>query len=119
MKVLEYGLMNQKIGMVQYSGLKVTYNSQASPDRRIIAVIAATGKPLELDKIYTVAINDFLASGGDGFTMLQEGKNLRDTGLLVRDSLAEALGKELIIKFRGDDRWKNLSSLSYQGKKAA
>ena len=119
MKVLEYGLMNHKIGMVQYSGLKVTYNSQSSPDRQIVAVMAGTGKPLELDQVYTVAINDFLAAGGDGFTMLQEGKKLRDTGILVRDSLADALGKKTTIDFRGDDRWKNLSSLSYQDKKAA
>ena len=119
MKVLEYGLMNQKIGMVQYSGLKVIYNSQASSDRRIVAVMSGTGKPLELDKTYTVAINDFLAAGGDGFVVLQQGKKLRDTGIVVRDSLVEALGKEATIDFRGDDRWKHLSSLSYQGKKAA
>ncbi|QQY79959.1 5'-nucleotidase [Keratinibaculum paraultunense] len=32
------------------------------------------GKPVDLNKTYTVATNDFMAIGGDGYTMLAEGE---------------------------------------------
>ena len=110
MKVLEYGIMNDRIGMVQYSGLKVSYNSTAPPGARITSVTMSDGTPLHMDKTYKVVTNDFMAAGGDGFTMFKAGKNLHDSGIPVRDILADTIRKLKIIDFSGDDRWKMTAS---------
>lgn len=77
-------------GIVQVSGLNFTYG-----DDEVIEVYVG-GKPLKNNEKYIVATNSFMASGGDGYYIFEEGNNLVDTGVLVRDLLlqyAEASGK--------------------------
>ncbi len=105
MQVLEHGIMNREIGMIQYSGIKVSYSTTGPQGGQIIAVTMSDGTPLRLDKTYLVVTNDFMAAGGDGFTIFQAGKNLRDTNIPVRDILADTIRKQKIIDFVGDDRW--------------
>jgi 2',3'-cyclic-nucleotide 2'-phosphodiesterase (5'-nucleotidase family) len=61
--------------------LSVVYNRFAEPGKRIIRVLL-NGKPIDRNKTYRVATNDFLAAGGDGYTMfgriLTEGDLLSD-----------------------------------------
>ncbi len=46
--------------------------------------IKVNGTPLDMDKTYDVVTNNYMASGGDGYEML-EGKNGYDTGFVVAD----------------------------------
>lgn len=108
-QVLEYGIGNKKIGMLQYSGLKIVYETLSPPEIHIASVTTADGTLLQPEKKYKVVINDFMAAGGDGFTMFREGANLYDTGIPVRDIIAEALRKQQIIDFSQDDRWHAVS----------
>lgn len=108
-QVLEYGIGNKKIGMLQYSGLKIVYETLSPSEIHIASVITADGTLLQPEKKYKVVINDFMAAGGDGFTMFREGANLYDTGIPVRDIIAEALRKQQIIDFSQDDRWHAVS----------
>jgi len=71
-QVLQYGVKNQQYGMVQFSGLRIQYNGSLEPDKRILKVTLADGTPLQADKTYRVATNDFMAEGGDGFTMFKQ-----------------------------------------------
>jgi 2',3'-cyclic-nucleotide 2'-phosphodiesterase/3'-nucleotidase len=105
MSVLEYGLMNNKIGMVQYSGIRVSYEATGPQGGHISAVTMSDGTPLGLEKNYKVVTNDFMAAGGDGFTVFQEGKNLHDTAIPVRDILSDSIRTQKVIDFVGDDRW--------------
>ena len=57
----------------QVSGLTVEVDGRAPPGSRVVKV-DVDGKPLDPDKTYSVASNDFLLSGGDGYTMLAKGK---------------------------------------------
>jgi 5'-nucleotidase/UDP-sugar diphosphatase len=50
----------------QVSGLLFTYDRKGPKGKRVKEVFIA-GKPLVADKEYTVATNDFLAAGGDGY----------------------------------------------------
>ncbi|PKN06816.1 MAG: hypothetical protein CVU70_04165 [Deltaproteobacteria bacterium HGW-Deltaproteobacteria-5] len=50
----------------QVSGLAFTYNRIAPAGSRVKDVLIG-GHPLVTDKEYTVATNDFLAAGGDGY----------------------------------------------------
>jgi 5'-nucleotidase/UDP-sugar diphosphatase len=111
MKVLEYGIENKKIGMLQYSGIKIAYETATPAGIRIAAVSTADGTLLQSEKKYKVVINDFMAAGGDGFTMFRDGTNLYDTGIPVRDLIAEALRKQQIIDFSQDDRWQAVRAI--------
>lgn len=114
MQVLEYGIGNKKIGMLQYSGLKVAYETLSPAGIRIATVVAADGTLLQSEKKYKVVINDFMAAGGDGFTMFREGTNLYDMGIPVRDIIAEALRKQQVIDFSPDDRWQAVPAAELQ-----
>lgn len=46
--------------------------------------VSLNGKPLESNKIYKVATVDFIANGGDGYTMLKS-KEFRTSGKILRD----------------------------------
>ncbi len=73
-ETLEYGVSALEEGagrFPQVSGLKFTYNPFAKPGFRIKEVFIGE-KPLELDKEYIVATNDFLAAGGDGYRAFGE-----------------------------------------------
>lgn len=48
------------------------------------------GKEFRKDAVYKIALNDFIAKGGDGYTVFYEkGQSLKETDLEVRASLAE------------------------------
>jgi 2',3'-cyclic-nucleotide 2'-phosphodiesterase (5'-nucleotidase family) len=51
----------------QVSGMTITYDPRRPPGRRIVS-IRIGGKPLDPNKTYRIATNDFLANGGDGYT---------------------------------------------------
>ena len=68
-------LLEPSGGFLQISGAKVYYDTNLVAGKRVLAVQVknrATGlyEKLDLAKIYYLATNDFLAAGGDGYTML-------------------------------------------------
>lgn len=54
----------------QVSGVSFSYNPNAAAGSRVLAVMVGDA-PLDLNGSYTVAINDFIGSGGDGYTMFE------------------------------------------------
>jgi 5'-nucleotidase / UDP-sugar diphosphatase len=66
---LEHGVsgIEEKEGrFLQVSGLAFTYDRLAPKGSRVKEVLIS-GNPFVADREYTVATNDFLAAGGDGF----------------------------------------------------
>ncbi len=49
--------------------------TKAGADRIVVDSVKLNGVPLDPAKTYRVAMNEFLAGGGDGFTVLKEHKN--------------------------------------------
>ncbi|MGB9844026.1 5'-nucleotidase C-terminal domain-containing protein [Thermodesulfovibrio yellowstonii] len=77
----------------QVSGLVVKVNKKNPPMKRVVEVLI-NGKPLDLNKIYTVATNDFMANGGDGYTAFKNAKSsLWPTGNWMRDDFVEYVKK--------------------------
>jgi len=69
------------------SGLRVEYDPQRPAGQRIMSVEAG-GAPLQPDKFYRVATNDFMARGGDDYTefaKLEPLVPLDDTPLLANE----------------------------------
>lgn len=68
-------LLEPSGGFLQIAGAKVYYDTSLELGKRIlyIAILdpeTKTYQPLDLTKIYYLVTNDFLAAGGDGYTML-------------------------------------------------
>lgn len=73
---LEHGVSGERTGRFpQVSGLKLFYE-RVRPAGDKITSIEIGGKPIDLRKRYRVATVDFLADGGDGYTMFQNAPRL-------------------------------------------
>jgi 2',3'-cyclic-nucleotide 2'-phosphodiesterase (5'-nucleotidase family) len=69
-QALEHGVtsLEERSGSFpQVAGLTFTYSRSAPAGSRVMDVTVA-GQPLDLQKEYVVATNDFLVAGGDGYT---------------------------------------------------
>jgi 5'-nucleotidase/UDP-sugar diphosphatase len=77
------------------SGLEANFDPSRPVDHRVFGITIA-GKPLQLDYTYLMAVNDFVAEGGDGYDVLAKAHrivDLRTADLLVQyltDYLAQA-----------------------------
>ena len=71
----------------QVSGLKIEFNPRQPAGSRVQS-IAVGGAPLDAEKTYRVATNDFMARGGDGYTAFAAASPLvplEDTPLLANE----------------------------------
>jgi len=74
----------------QVSGLAFEYDLSKPAGNRIMWATVGS-KPLDPAGTYTLATDDYLFNGGDGYTSLKTGKtlfNLRDAKLLTNDVMA-------------------------------
>lgn len=90
-------------GMMQLSGLQVEYDPDQPEYERVVSVSLADGSPLEMDKKYTVATNNFLAEGGDGFETFTE-VDFEDSYTVVRDAVIEYLREKEELDLDVDGR---------------
>lgn len=60
---------------LQVSGLVVTLDAAAPPGRRVASATVG-GAPLDETRLYTVAANNFMLEGGNGYGMLGQGRIL-------------------------------------------
>ena len=73
----------------QVSGLTFVYDPTAEVGKRVSEVMVA-GAPLDVNKTYKVAVNDYILGGGDGYSALGGGKILARAagGVLANDVIA-------------------------------
>jgi len=93
---IEHGIMNDDIGWIQISGVRVTYNSEAEAGNRITSMVLEDGTPVEMDEYYTVVTNDFMFTGGDNYNF-ENSKDGLNTFIPIRDALMEAVEKAGVI----------------------
>ncbi len=98
---LEHGTSdypNEKGAFPHVAGLTFTLNVNAPAGKRV-SDVKVNGEPIDMDRSYTVATNDFMAAGGDGYTMLKaypikaEYNTLMDTLLAYVQKLGTVEGK--------------------------
>lgn len=72
----------------QVSGLSYAFDAAAEAGSRVSEVMVG-GAALEADKLYTVAVNDYILGGGDGYDALGGGRIVTDgpTGSLVANDV--------------------------------
>jgi len=72
------GRVEEKQGrFMQVSGMTLVYDPKAPRGQRVVE-IKVGGQPLDPNKTYKVATNEYVASGGDGFEVLKKGKSMID-----------------------------------------
>jgi 5'-nucleotidase / UDP-sugar diphosphatase len=99
---LEHGVAGVELrdgAFPQISGMAVTYDPSAPPGRRIKR-ISVGGRALEPGRMYTVATNDFVAAGGDGYKVFGEVISAED---LLYPAAAGRPGAKLVYNDAG--RW--------------
>ncbi len=95
-RAIEHGLSqlpNAGGRFPQVSGMTVEVTLSRPPGSRVTA-IRVGGAPLNDKRVYTVATNDFLARGGDGFAMFADAKRL------LADADAPLLANEVMVHIR-------------------
>jgi 5'-nucleotidase/UDP-sugar diphosphatase len=79
--------------MLSVSGVRVKLDSAKPEGKRLVSARLADGTPLHDKDLYTVTTNDYLLMGGDGFTEFADGMDVEDTGILLRDAVAEHIAR--------------------------
>ena len=109
---LENGVSQVEKGagrFAQVSGLTYVFDAAAEPGSRISEVMVG-GAPLEADKLYKVAVNDYILGGGDGYAALGGGRILTygPTGQLVANDVMAYVEKLGTVKLAVEGRIKKL-----------
>jgi 2',3'-cyclic-nucleotide 2'-phosphodiesterase (5'-nucleotidase family) len=93
----------------QVSGLTYTFDASAPAGSRVSEVMVG-GAPLEADKLYTVAVNDYIVGGGDGYDALGGGRIVTEgpTGQLVANDVMAYVEKLGTVKVAVEGRIKKL-----------
>lgn len=72
-----------------FSGVTIAFDTLQPPGQRVVSVTMANGRPLRREATYTLSLNDFMVTGGDGAEMTRQGMrsvplNIEDLDALVR-----------------------------------
>jgi 5'-nucleotidase len=89
---------NPRTRILQVSGLEFSYNAQNPAGQRITSITLPDGTPIDRSATYTVAANSFIATGGDGFTVFEEGQDVQTIGgdLDALESYIESLPQPFV-----------------------
>jgi 2',3'-cyclic-nucleotide 2'-phosphodiesterase (5'-nucleotidase family) len=79
----QWGATGTKIG--QISGFTYKYDTSKPAGQKIIEIKKADGTALDDAASYTIVVNDFMATGGDGYSVLIKGTN-REAGPVDLDT---------------------------------
>ena len=105
-EVVEHGLAGT-YGVMEISGLEVTFDSDAPQGRRCVSIVfTCTGKELDDDKLYTVATNEFVFNGGDGYYAFSRGTNVHNTHTLIRELVARYIKEKGTVTPEKGGRYK-------------
>jgi 2',3'-cyclic-nucleotide 2'-phosphodiesterase (5'-nucleotidase family) len=94
---LEVGVMsyNGHGHFLQVGGLKYTADISKPEGERVTSVVMPDGKLIDLTKKYKVVANDFMAGGGDGFTMINV-LNENDSDIPIVENVEILVYSELL-----------------------
>jgi len=89
----------------QISGMDIVVDLKQPKGSRVLSVMVG-GKPLDLGAKYTVATNDYMLHGGDGYTALEGGKVMIDAeaGKLMANTVIDYIAKAGKVDAKVDGR---------------
>ncbi|HYM79798.1 MAG TPA: 5'-nucleotidase C-terminal domain-containing protein [Candidatus Limnocylindria bacterium] len=84
-RALEEALQSERI--TQVSGIHYEFDLGRPGFQRVVRVTNPDGSPFDESRRYRVAVNNFMADGGDDSSVLTQGRDWKDTQVAVRDTL--------------------------------
>jgi 5'-nucleotidase len=66
--------------LIPSEGFTYRFDLRRPAGQRILAM-TLNGRTVDLDRAYRVTVNNFLSSGGDGYSVLAQGRDSKDAGL--------------------------------------
>ncbi len=87
--IIEHGINTEGFAWGQFAGIKVWYNPK---DGKVSSIRLNDGTKIDMDKYYSVAINDFMLTGGDKYDF-SNAINAVNTNVVMRDAMAEEWNK--------------------------
>jgi 5'-nucleotidase/UDP-sugar diphosphatase len=95
-EALENGVSQVETGagrFPQVAGVRFTWDPAAPAGSRVVAIqvpdSAGAYRPIDPNATYRVVTNNFMLTGGDGYSAFQRGTNPRDTGFVLADVLTD------------------------------
>lgn len=82
-QLIEHGVNTKGFGWGQFAGIKVWYDKETG---KVSSIRLNDGTKIEKDKYYTVTVNDFMITGGDGYDF-SKAKDIKDTHIVMRDAM--------------------------------
>lgn len=104
-EIMEYGLFNTKVGVLQFSGLKVETDASRPQGSKIVRITLADGRELQDDAWYKVAANSFIAAGGDQYEWFGNMKERQEWRAQLRDVMAVGLRSGGLASGGAQERW--------------
>ncbi len=86
------------------SGLRVHLDLKKPAGERLVSATLLDGSPLEDTQSYTVTTNDFVLAGGDGFSEIGKGSDVRISETLLRDVFVQYIKAHVVLSPALDGR---------------
>jgi 5'-nucleotidase len=111
LRLLEQQLGGRATSTLQVSrGFAFAWDPREPPGRRVVpGSVTLEGRPLDPAASYRVTVNSFNAAGGDGLTVLREGRDLVRGGL-ARDALERYVARHTPAAPATDRRARNVTA---------
>lgn len=97
--MMEQSVMDGGKGL-QIAGFTCKYDPNAPSMSRVFDLKTADGTPIDPAKTYTVATNEFVGTGGDGYTVFTEpsvAATYQDTHMVLRDALTAKTREQKVL----------------------
>jgi 2',3'-cyclic-nucleotide 2'-phosphodiesterase (5'-nucleotidase family) len=105
-------LENTKGRFLHFSGINIIFNPNAKVGQRVKSIFIQ-GKKLNINESYKLATSDYIASGGDGYTMFLDSQSLQYSNLkqrLISNILIDYIIKRRLIRTQLEGRIKEVSN---------
>lgn len=83
-KIIEHGINTDGFGWGQFAGIKVWYDAKTG---KVSSIRLDDGTKIDPKTEYSVVINDFMLTGGDGYDF-SKATDTKDTFVVMRDAMA-------------------------------
>ena len=90
---------------LEVSGMTVLWREDEDSGYALVGLEVA-GEPVDAERTYRLATNNFLAGGGDGYDLLEEQRVVREDPLLLRELLEAHFRAERKVALPKDDRYR-------------
>jgi len=111
-------LLNQqwtetKTNILQLSGLNYTWSADLPIGKRVLDITLPNGDKIDPAKTYSATVNNFMAEGGDNYTILRDGTN-KVTGAVDFDALLKYVKANSPLKGSIEGRIKKVTKTTIE-----